>query len=270
MKRYGDHNWRELIRPVETEDGRPECLPRHTAYGSLEAANIGLVPLTDYPDLLVQPDQFKEVIAYCRHPDHLIFPEFHQARTWAPPGYRWNQNGRPWCWEWGITSAVMDGEAAEGKPTILLAPNTLGWLTGWKSVGYYPDLTIKGASERGIAPQSFVPDLMSANPNTFKVGWEAAALLHRPLEWWDTNKTSVTAMISQCLTILKSGRSLYIGNSDWSHAYSICGLKWDESEKYNVVWVARNSHDEPEPIELTGDFGVPDEAYGVRAMADTE
>jgi hypothetical protein len=268
IKRYGDNNWRELLRPSVTEDGLPEALPRRSVYGSLEAANMGLVPLGDYPDLLVQPDQFKEVIAQCR--ELQLFPEFHQHSTWAPPGFRWNQNGWGWCWEFGCVATVMDCRAAEGKSTVLLAPNGLGWLVNWRNQGYFLDETINGAAQRGIPPASHVPDFLSNNPKTFKDGWETEALKYRPLEWWDTQKTSVTAMIQQCLTILKSGRSLYVGNDEWGHAYDICGMKWDETEKYNVVWVARNSHDEDDQIELVGDFGVPDEAYGPRATIDTE
>lgn len=261
MKRYGDDNWQELIGPPTGYRGRI------SKYGSSLAAKMGLVPLGDFPDMLVKPADFKEVIADCH--ERQLFPMYHQADTWAPPGFKYNQNGLPYCWAWGCTSVVMDCRAAEGKPTVQLAAVSLGWLVDWQSRGYYCDATINGAMERGIAPANCVPNMHSRNYQSFADDWKEQAMLYRPFEWWDTKKDSVLSMISQCLTILRTGRSGYVGNDDWSHAYSICGLRWDETVKYNIVWIARNSHDESEPIELTGDFGVPDEFIGVRATVDT-
>jgi len=260
-RRLGDKNWRELL-------GKPTgAMPRVSRYGGQLAAKMGLLPLGDSPDELVKPADFKEVINECN--EKQIFPEYHQRATWCPDGQPWNQDGLNYCWAWGCTSATMDCRAAEGKPTVQLAPVSLGWLVSWRNAGYFLDATINGAMEKGIAPASAVPGMHSRNPSSFADDWQTQALLYRPKEWWDTDKTSDLEMIRQCLTILKTGRSLYIAYNWWSHALNCCGMLWDESEPNNVVWRIRNSHNETEPIELTGSRGVPDEAYGVRATLDT-
>jgi hypothetical protein len=75
-------------------------------------------------------------------------------------------------------------------------------------------------------------------------------------------------MICQALTILKTGKSCYIAYDWWGHALSCCGMLWDPTALYKVVWVNRNSHKEKKPIEMTGSRAVPDEIYGVRASKE--
>jgi hypothetical protein len=72
-------------------------------------------------------------------------------------------------------------------------------------------------------------------------------------------------MIQHAISILWTGRPLYIAYNWWGHALECCGVRWDESVKYNIVWQIRNSHNEEDIIELTGDRGIPDESYCIRA-----
>jgi len=109
----------------------------------------------------------------------------------------------------------------------------------------------------------FVPEYES-NPSRFKPGGQEEAKKYRPLEWWDVN-TNRTAqdVIRQCLTILATGRPLYVAYNWWAHALVCVGLVWDQSR---VVWQLWNSHGDG-VIEISGSRGVPDEAYGVRATS---
>jgi len=248
-----DTQWQHLV------DASPAmgALPRQTRYGDAP----GLVPFgAAYPDKLVDEADYKEVITHCH--EHKIFTLYHQYNSWAPEGFRWNQNGLGYCWAWGVTAAVMDCRAREGRETVLLAPVSLGWLVNWRNRGNYLESAIRGARERGIAPAEYVPDPHSLSHRSYRDGWEEAAMRYRLGETWDCDPSR---MIQHAISVLATGTPLYIAYNWWGHALECCGIRWDERERYNVVWQIRNSHNEDDLIELTGTRGVPDEAYGVRA-----
>jgi len=232
-------------------------MPRKTVYGSAP----GLIPFGErHANRLLDPADYKETIEFCHRAK--LFPIYHQHHTWAKPGFRWNQNGLPYCWTWGLTGTLMDCRAREGKPTVLLSPVTLGWLVNWAPRGHYLGSAVRGAMERGIAPLSYTPDPHSRNHRGYKPGWEDAALGFRLAEAWDTD---VRDMIRHCLTILSTGTPLYIAYNWWRHALACVGVLWDESQPNNLVWLIRNSHNESDVIEMTGSRAVPDEAIGIRA-----
>jgi len=261
IKRYDDSNYHELKRTMC--HGMPEAIPRRTSYGSHEADKCGLIPMLDYPDILIDLNDLRDIIENCRV--NRVFPQYHQmAAGWATGG--WSQSRYGYCWAYGLTAAVMDCREAEGKPAVRLSPFSLGWLVRWQNSGYYLDATIEGARDRGIASAEFVPEY-NLSPRSFEDGWEKDARLHRPLEWWDTNKRSDSQMLQQCATILASGRPCYVAYNWWGHALELVGLTYDSRLANNVAWVLRNSHGEDDFIELTGSRGVPDEAYGVRATS---
>lgn len=264
-QRYNTDDPRDLarlIRPPATANGMPQCLPRTTVCGSAEAERMGLTPLLDYPDKLIDPADYKEVIERCH--EKQLFPMYHHEASHAFDA-GWDQNGLGYCWTFGATAATMDARALEGQSPVRLAPTSLGWLVNWRNRGYYCDRTIAGARERGIASADFVPDL-SINPREFKEGWEDDALNYRPTEWWDTRWTSEASMIQQAITLLATPRPGYIAYNWWSHALAMVGVRWDEKERNNLVWLPFNSHDDG-IIELTGSRAVPDELYVVRATS---
>lgn len=266
---YDDSNYKDLLFTPRTEDGKLECLPRVTEYGSRAAAMMGLVPVTD--DLQI-PDwqDMKELIAWAH--EKKIFPIYHQQRTWITPTSRpWNQNGRPYCWGWGLTGCVMDVEARAGRRTDTdprLAPITLAPAVNYRDVGYYLDGTIAYATRYGIADETFIIDPHRNAVSNFKAGWQDNAQLHRPMEWWECNCRGVTDrfIAQQAMAIFKQASSCYIAHNWWGHALGLVALEWDESKPDNLVWVHRNSHNEVLPIRLTGSKGSPDEIYGIRAM----
>ena len=235
----------------------PGAFPRRTVYGRAP----GLIPVGELmPDKLIQPSDYKEMIAEC-HADEL-FPLYHQRESWAPPGIAWEQDGLNYCWAWGCTAALMDLRSREGRATVHLSPVSLGWTVNWRNDGNYLESAIGGLRERGVCSMEFTPDPYSLRPNRFKAGWEADALKYRLGEVWDCDPQK---MIQHALTILATGTPLYIAYNWWGHALECVGLRWDERELNNVVWIIRNSHGEDDVIELTGTRGVPDEAYGLRA-----
>lgn len=266
MKRiFSDHNYRLLLkRRSATEDGGPEFFPRQSVYGSDRAIGKGLLPMLDEPDLLIPAGHFKAVIEDCHQ--RQVFAVYHQKRSGVLEA-GWNQGKYGFCWAYGLAMATMDCRALEGQTPVRLSPFSLGWLAGWKNRGFFCDEAIAGARERGIASEAFVPQ-HNLKPSSFKEGWEKDALRYRPLEWWDTRRASGDVeMIRQCLSILATGRALYVGYNWWGHALEVCGMEWDEAEPNGIVWLLRNSHGEDDVIRLSGEKGIPDEAYGVRATS---
>ena len=259
MKRFDESNWQDLLYIPATEDGRPECLPRTTAYASDDARALGLIPMEEYPDALIAWEKVPETIERCHK--EKIFPVYHLENTGLMK--EWYQDGYGYCWAYGLTAAVMGCRAAEGQKPVRLSPFSLGWLVNWRNAGYYCDRAIAGARERGIAPVEYVPEY-NLRPSTFRPGWQEEAKKYRPLEWWDVN-TNRTAqdVIRQCLTILATGRPLYVAYNWWAHALVCVGLVCD---KGRVIWQLWNSHGDG-VIEISGSRGVPDEAYGVRATS---
>jgi hypothetical protein len=189
-----------------------------------------------------------------------------QHDTWAPEGFRSNQDGLNYCWAWSLAATLLDLRAMEGKTTVMLAPVSMGWLVNWSNSGYYLDDSIRGLRERGIAPTSSVGgdfNSTNRNPRTYKDDWETEARKYRLGEVWDVDtRQGDRATILQAATILCSGRPIYLAYNWWSHALMCTGMRWSESKKNNVIWEIRNSHGEPDTIDMDGDRGVPDELYG--------
>ncbi len=253
-----DTEWESLVNASPSLG----ALPRQNVYGDAP----GLVPFgAAYPDKLVPQADYKEVIAECHAAK--VFPMYHQAATWCPSGLRWNQNGLPYCWAWGLTASVMDQRAREGKETVVLAPVSLGFTVNWANRGNYLQSAINGAVQRGICAAEYVPDQHSRSYRQYKEGWEQNALLYRLAEVWDADNRSTATMIQHSVSILATGTPLYVAYNWWGHALECVGVEWDESVAYNIVWVLRNSHNEADLIRLTGSRGVPSEAYGIRATA---
>ena len=126
---------------------------------------------------------------------------------------------------------------------------------GWRNTGNYLESAMAGARERGICSAEYTPDMHSLRPARFKDGWEQDALNYRLAEAWDCDSRN---MLQHALSVLATGTPLYIAYNWWGHALECVGLRWDERERDNVVWVIRNSHGEDDVIELTGSRGVPD------------
>lgn len=254
---FGDHNWQALKRVRKL----PGILPRRTRYGSVEATSIGLTPMGDYPSKLVAVDDFKAVIEECHAKQ--VFPMYHLEKSGVCGN--WNQNGLNYCWAWGITAAITANREKEGQTPVELAPVTLGHLVNWRNTGNYLDSAVQGVRERGIAPLEYCSTMYNRKPSSYQEGWQEAALNFRLSEWWDGD-TSGTDLytLQQCLTSLSCGDPIYIAYYWWSHALTIMGMEWDETQTNNVRVVCFNSHDDGF-IELTGNKAVPDEFYMVKS-----
>ena len=221
------------------------ALPRRTVYGQAP----GIDPFGErFPDKLVQPADYKEVILDCHKKK--IFPVYHQHVSWAPPGFQWDQDGLGFCWAWSLTGNLMDLRAREGKPTVLLSPVSLGWLVNWRNQGNYLESAIRGIKERGVCSMEYTPDPHSLNYRQYKEGWEEDALDHRLAEVWDLDNGSDARMIQHAISVLATGSSLHICYLWWGHALNCCGLRWDETKRNNLVWIIRNSHAEDDVIEF--------------------
>jgi hypothetical protein len=253
-----DKQWQELADSEQKKNGFVAALPRRIEYGKAPL----LIPYGEaYPDDLVDPKDYKEVIADCHA--RQIFAVYHQHATWAPPGFKWNQNGLGYCWAWGGTACLMDCLAREHRKFSLLSPITMGWLVNWANRGNYLSSMIEGLMTRGVAEMSYTPDMHSRSYKSYKAGWEDNALLHRLDKVFDTDPRKMTQHAISVMA--RTGSGGYIAYNWWGHALECVGVRWDESVVNNLVWLIRNSHDEDDIIEMTGNRAVPDEFYGFAA-----
>ena len=241
-----DRNWQQQPQQFGV-------LPRFIDYGSPEALARGIHPLEDYPDFVVPEDEWKERIQEAHKKK--AFPIHHFEASDVPAK---SQGSTSFCWAYSMASAVEGCRLLEAQPYCRLAPATLGWLVDWRNAGYYLSETINGAGQRGIASSEFAPDGVYTTKQ-FKDGWEADALKHKPLEWFDTRKAD---MVKHCVSLLLAGLPLYVALNWWSHALAVLAVEWDENELHNLRWVYWNSHGDGR-IEMVGRKGIPDEAYAV-------
>lgn len=250
-----------LLRQLRPDPGIVEVRPRVTRYGSPDAEAIGLEPIEAVPDVLVPEGEYAAVVSHAH--EQQAFPIYHMYDSWAPPGYKFNQNGLGYCWTWSGTGAVMTLRALEDKDFVPLAPVSMGYLVGWRNNGNYLESFIQGAREDGICPAVNGEINSHKNSRSYWDQHDADRHLYRLDKVWDTNaRAGDDVMIQHCLSILSYGRPLYCAWNWWGHAVLVVGMRWDETEYKNIVWLLRNSHNEDDVIELTGSRGVPDEAYG--------
>lgn len=252
-----DTQMAELLRQKPKPAVR-EAWKRKSVYATSSAEAFGLEPIEAYPEVLIPKDSFKDAIIECTKPENLVFPLHHQYRTWAPKGFRSNQNGIGYCWTWSGTAGVMDVRAIEDKDMVMLAPVSMGYLVGWADRGNYLESFIKGAKEAGICPGEFNSHErrsslwpMDGERKNFRLG-----------QVWDTDNSDKITMLQHCLSILVFGRPLYIAYNWWGHALEMIGIRWTEGTYQNITVQIRNSHNEDDIIELTGSRCIPDEAYG--------
>ena len=233
---------------------------RYIEYGSEEALSRGMIPVEDQADMLIPEDEWKERIQEA----HLqqTMPIHYFAAQKVKPKSQGNTN---YCWAYGISTALEAMMLKENQKYVRLAPATLGWLVNWRNRGFYLSETIAGAAREGIASSEFAKD-GTTNKNTFKKGWQENRLKYKPHEWWDTigKAFSKVGMMRQCVSLLLNGLPGYIAYNWWGHALAMLGVQWDESKKYNIKWLAWNSHNDG-LVELDGDRGIPDEFYAVRS-----
>jgi hypothetical protein len=245
-----DRNWND----VPQEYG---ILPRYMKYGSTEARENGMIPVSDSLDVLVPEDEFKERIQEANEKQMMAI---HYLRDSGAKAH--SQGGTNYCWAYGISECLEALRPMENQEYIRLAPATMGWIVNWRNKGNYLSSAIKGCYERGVASSEFAKD-GTTNYKSFKDGWQEDAMKHRPHEWTDTDSANERRMVQQCVSLLVSGLPLYIAYNWWGHALMMAGVEWDETQKYNLRWIAWNSHNDGR-IELTGSRGVPDEAYAPR------
>jgi len=218
------------------------------------------------PDMLVSPGDYKSAIEYAH--EKQVFPSYAQNASWAPKGFKYNQNGLPYCWSWGGTACLMDLQRIHCLPMVLLAPVSMGYLVGWRNAGNYLESYIKGAREQGVC--AAINGQINDHRNSASV-WQNQP---RPVKLdrvWDIDTRSGKEKALQImLSCLCYGCPVYIAFSWWGHALCMSALVWDTTKPYSVIEVIRNSHNEDDFILLEGSKGIPDEMYAFVSLKLSE
>jgi len=230
-------------------------IPRETTYASAEASERGLTPIEAGLDSLIPPNEYEDRIAEANAEQ--IMPMYHQQATWRPPGFKWDQSSLNYCWTWSGTGCLMTTRAVEKKPTVILAPASMGYLVGWSNQGNYLESFIKGAREQGVCPAQ---DGNWNTTNRSKAYWNEFASqrkLYRLKDVWDTDARNMT---QHAVTGLCAGCSGYIAYDWWQHALELVGIVIRDGKWY---WIISNSHasDQGKLIELTGSRAIPSELF---------
>lgn len=255
-----DFNALMAMRPI----GAPQVFPRLSRYDSPQAEAIGLIPVEAGIDQLLQPDQYEDALKHAHEQQTL--PIYHMHATWRPHGMEWLQKSLLYCWTWSGTGWVMTTRAMEGKPTVLLAPVSMGYLVGWSNRGNYLESFIEGARQDGICP-AVDGDFNSQNRSaSYWAQFAAQRKLYRIDQVWDCN---VAAMKQHCVSGLCYGRSGYAAWNYLSHAMELVSIRIESGVWY---WDISNSHptDKGEVITMTGSRAAPDECYFGVSTVPTE
>lgn len=161
------------------------------------------------------------------------------------------------CWTWSGTGCLMTTRAIESKDLVLLAPVSMGYLVGWANRGNYLASFIKGAREDGICPVTDTESFNSTNRSASYWGqFSEQRKLYKLDKVWDLNPRNI---VQECISSLCYCRSIYIAYNWWGHALELVGIRYNK-QKRQWEWIISNSHNEPEPIILTGSRAEPDEA----------
>ena len=210
------------------------------------------------PDMLVDKADYQDAIEYAH--ERQVMPKYAQQASWAPPGFKYNQDGLGYCWTWGGTACCMDLQRIHCvDPFIPLAPVSMGFLVGWSNRGNYLESYIRGARDQGIC--AAIDGNINDHRNSASV-WNNQP---RPVKLdrvWDIDTRSGKERALQImLSCLVYGCPVYIAYNWWGHALCMSALAWEPSKTYSVVMVIRNSHNEDDFILLEGNKGIPDEMY---------
>lgn len=237
-----------------------QVIPRD--YDSKPYGSIAEIPPleAEAPDVLIDEQDYEERLQEAHELQQL--PLYHQYNSWAPKGFRYNQNGLGYCWTWSGTACMMDLRAIHGLETVPLAPVSMGYLVGWANRGNYLESFIRGAREQGIcpAPDGNVNDLNRSS--SFWRQHDDKRKNFRLDKVWDIDtRSGDRKSVQQALSCLVFGCPIYIAYNWWSHALELVSMTYDSSKLNNVIFGIRNSHNEDDIILMEGSKAVPDEMY---------
>lgn len=168
------------------------------------------------------------------------------------------QNGLRYCWSFSLSQAIKGARDVAGLPHVDLLAESLGRDVSWKNKGNYCGSAIECAAQYGFCDRSFSPKRFNLSPRTWKTGWEAEALNHRALEWWELGHVS---MRQEVVTALLLGFGVYAGINRFGHAVTFMELRIVDGKL--AAWTP-NTHGEGQDWLLKNDVWIPDEAYVIR------
>ena len=168
------------------------------------------------------------------------------------------QNGLRYCWAFSLSQAIKGARDRDGQPKVDLLSESLGRDVNWRSVGNYCGSAIECAAKYGMCDRSFSPKRYNLEPSTWKAGWEAEALNHRVLEWWELGHQNMRA---ETISALLYGFGVFTGLNWAGHAMWFAELQMQGGKP--AIWTP-NTWGDNEDWLLTGSKMIPDEAFVVR------
>ena len=168
------------------------------------------------------------------------------------------QNGLSYCWAFSLSQAAKASRDADDQPHVDLLAESLGGSVGFRNRGNSCGDAIQWASAHGFCDRSYSPKRYGLDTRAWKTGWEDEAKNHRVTEWWELGHVD---MLSETITALLLGFSVYVGLNWASHAMNFQEVQWVDGKP--AIWTP-NTWNAGQDWLLKGSKMVPDEAYCIR------
>lgn len=161
-----------------------------------------LIPRSEWPALIEEKERRKNRIS-----DHLLNAGIPSL----------DQNGLPYCWGHGPTTAIIAIRCMAGDPYVLLsATSVCAPVKNFRKVGGWGGEALEWIIEHGIADVDHWP-LNKVDRQYFNDATKANALTHRVTEWVELRPNNFDQMMS----LLLRNIPVAVGYNWWSH--EVCG-----------------------------------------------
>lgn len=237
---------------IANEPGLCGCRQRETSIGGLPCARV----MADDSSIVIVPEsQWKARIEEMQAKGLFARQIFEASNP-----FQADQGKLNYCWAFSLTQTIELNRVAAGLPYIELAAESLGGDVSYRNAGNAIDSAIAYAAAHGIASRSFV-DHGCISPSGFRQGWEKNAVNFRPIEWWDVGANDMWA---ESVTVLLTGKPLYVGYDWWGHAVMLDELVIVGDE---VCVSGPNTWGKGQRFVLKGSKKVP--SYGCFGVRET-
>lgn len=180
-----------------------------------------------------------------------------------------NQGSLPYCWIFGVTTAVEAGRAMAGLKHVSLSPASVGAkIKNWRSVGGWGSEGLEWGRQNGWVPSSLWPDA-SLNRSNDNAAANAEREKYKVTEFYDIvniRSQRPRDRFERLATALLLGIPTACGYNWWGHLVMDADLVAMDGGKFGVrIWNSwgTNWGSQGRSI-LTESKATPDDCVGVR------
>jgi hypothetical protein len=238
------------------------CLPRKTAYGSLEfakPAEIEVIAWADMPDAISDEEKNQNSL------EHLFMDS--KARGCLKV---LNQHQLNYCWLFSAVQALMFERELMGLPFVALSPSSLAYIVNFVNQGGYIEDALKALCAGGAASTAYAPEATN-DRSKFHDGWQADAEKYKVTMWADVPGSNQpnAAQIQFSQLLSKSKRPMPNGRNFMGHSMlslrvldKYPKLPCNNPNRYSVrdlnSW---GDNEDGGMVDLEGQHAIADQCY---------